>query len=205
MIAVIDYGMGNVGSVVNMLKKVGVKAVATAKVAELDKARKLIFPGVGSFDNGMKKLQEHGLIEFLNRKVLEEKTPILGLCLGMQLFSRRSEEGGLPGLGWINADTVRFNPVSGKNSLKIPHMGWNQLKIRNRCSLWGEMEEDPRFYFVHSYHVRCEEEDNIAATCFYGYEFVAAVANRNIYGTQFHPEKSHNYGIQLFRNFVEMC
>lgn len=203
MIVVIDYGMGNLGSVANMLKKVGAKAVISSDPAIIEKAGKLILPGVGAFDNGMRKLIDCGLTPILTRKVVEEKTPILGFCLGMQLFTQSSEEGILPGLSWIDATTVRFRFTPDQSDLKIPHMGWNNICIKNPSPLLKGMYPDARFYFVHSYHVVCRDEENVAATTFYGYEFASAVVRGNIVGTQFHPEKSHKFGMKVFRNFVE--
>jgi glutamine amidotransferase len=203
MIVIIDYGMGNLGSVANMLKKIGAKPVITSDIATIEKADKLILPGVGAFDNGMQRLDELGLTSVLNAKVLQARTPILGLCLGMQLFTKSSEEGVLPGLGWINAETIRFHFAQDENDLKIPHMGWNSIQITNASPIWEEMYPDARFYFVHSYHVRCSNEQDVTATTRYGYEFAAAVMRENIVGTQFHPEKSHKFGMKLLRNFVE--
>ncbi|MCJ7529980.1 MAG: imidazole glycerol phosphate synthase subunit HisH [Anaerolineales bacterium] len=203
MIVVIDYGMGNLGSVANMLKKVGAKAVISSDPAIIEKAEKLILPGVGAFDNGMRKLNDRGLTPILAGKVVEEKTPILGFCLGMQLFTRSSEEGVLPGLGWIDATTVRFRFTQDQGDLKIPHMGWNHITIKSPSPLLEDMYPNARFYFVHSYHVVCRDEENVAATTLYGHEFTSAVVRGNIAGTQFHPEKSHRFGMKVFRNFVE--
>ena len=205
MIVVIDYGMGNLGSIANMLKKVGAKSIIASDVATLERADKLILPGVGAFDNGMQRLKDLGLLAVLNHKVLQDKTPILGLCLGMQLFTRRSEEGILPGLGWIDAETVRFHFASDQNELRIPHMGWNTVQIKHSSPLWYEMYPDARFYFVHSYHLVCHNDEDVTTATFYGYEFASSVTQGNIAGTQFHPEKSHKFGMRLFKNFVERC
>jgi len=204
MIVVVDYGMGNVGSIVNMLKKVGCQATVSAAPETIQKAEKLILPGVGAFDQGMMNLRERSLIPALNRKVVDDRSPILGICLGMQLLSSRSEEGQLPGLGWIAAETRRFQFHTEGMSLKVPHMGWNEVNPRDQSSLFKEFEETPRFYFVHSYHVCCEREEDILATSVYGHEFTAAVKKGNIMGTQFHPEKSHRFGMQLLRNFATL-
>jgi glutamine amidotransferase len=203
MIAIIDYGMGNLGSVANMLKKVGAKPVITSNIATIEKADKLILPGVGSFDNGVLRLSDSGILPVLQFKVLQERTPILGLCLGMQLFTKSSEEGVLPGLGWIDAETIRFRFAPDQSDLKVPHMGWNSIRIKNASPIWEEMYPDARFYFVHSYHVRCRDDQDVTATTRYGYEFAAAVMRENIVGTQFHPEKSHKFGMKLLKNFVE--
>ena len=203
MIVVIDYGIGNLGSIANMLKKVGVEAVVSSEAAVIDRADKLILPGVGAFDNGMKNLAERGLIPLLNDKVLEDQTPILGLCLGMQLFTQRSEEGELPGLGWLEAETVRFKFDQAHARLKIPHMGWNTVQVCQPHPIFADMEADMRFYFVHSYHVVCAEARTVLAQTHYGYDFASAVAKENIVGVQFHPEKSHKFGMKLLRNFAE--
>lgn len=205
MIVIIDYGMGNLGSIVNMLKKVGVKAIISADPAVIEQANKLILPGVGAFDNGMKHLNDLNLVPPLNYKVLVEKIPILGICLGAQLLTQRSEEGGLSGLGWIEADTVRFKFNQTDARLKIPHMGWNLLNIYQSHPLFTDMYEEPRFYFVHSYHFTCRNEADVLAKTLYGYEFTSVIGRENIMGTQFHPEKSHKFGLKILKNFVEYC
>jgi glutamine amidotransferase len=203
MIVIVDYGMGNLGSIANMLKKVGAEAVISSEAAAIERADKLILPGVGAYDNGMKNLAERGLIPLLNAKVLQDKTPILGLCLGMQLFARRSEEGQLPGLGWLDAETVRFKLDAAHTHLKIPHMGWNTLRICQSHPIFADADEEPRFYFVHSYHVVCAGPQIVLAQTHYGYDFASAVVKDNVVGVQFHPEKSHKFGMKLLRNFAE--
>lgn len=202
MIVIVDYGMGNLGSIANMMKKIGVQATIASDPSSIASADKLILPGVGAFDSGMHKLSELGLLPALSRKVLEEKTPILGLCLGMQLFTRRSEEGSLPGLRWIEADTIRFK-FDSSISLRVPHMGWNTVRPLRANLIVDNLSEDPRYYFVHSYHVKCDDEGDVLATTRYGYEFPSIIMRGNIVGTQFHPEKSHKFGMQLLRAFVE--
>ena len=199
MIIVIDYGMGNLGSIANMIKKVGYKCIITSDLEEIKKATKLILPGVGSFDNGMKNLEKLGMIGVLNQKVLIEKTPILGICLGMQLMTKSSEEGNLVGLEWIDAQTKRF--VS--DTLKIPHMGWNIIKHQKESKLFDEMESEKRFYFVHSYFVSCNQEVDILTYTNYIQDFVSSFQKENIIGVQYHPEKSHKFGMNLIKNFVE--
>lgn len=204
MIVVVDYGMGNLGSIANMLKKVGAKAMVSSDISVIESADKLILPGVGAFDNGMKNLSDLGLVPILSAKVIRDETPILGLCLGMQLFTQRSEEGNLPGLGWIEAETIRFKFDKDQPGLKIPHMGWNSIKIKRLSRIFDDMYEEPRFYFVHSYYVVCKNDRDVLATTCYGYEFASAVMRDNIVGTQFHPEKSHKFGMKLLKNFVEL-
>lgn len=204
MIVIIDYGMGNVGSIFNMLKKVGCKANISRDPSEIMDAAKLILPGVGAFDEAMNNLQQRGLIHVLNRRVLEDRCPVLGICLGMQLMSRRSEEGKLPGLGWIEAETRRFSLGQEQGHLKIPHMGWNLVDVRDRTGIFAGFKDTPRFYFVHSYHVCCDNPADVLATSTHGFNFTAAVRRGNIYGTQFHPEKSHKYGMRLLLNFANL-
>ncbi len=204
MIVIIDYGMGNLGSIFNMLKKIGAPAEISGDPPKIFSAEKLILPGVGAFDHGMKNLRERGLIPILNKRVLEEKCPILGICLGMQLLTQCSEEGTLPGLGWIAAKTRHFRFSDGMARLKIPHMGWNEVQPVTAAPLFDGYEGIPRFYFVHSYHVCCEDTQDILGTTIYGYEFVSSVKHDNILGTQFHPEKSHKYGLQLLKNFIAL-
>ncbi|MGV8058417.1 MAG: imidazole glycerol phosphate synthase subunit HisH [Smithellaceae bacterium] len=204
MIIIIDYGMGNVGSIYNMLKKIGISSKVSGEPKDILAAEKLILPGVGAFDHGMTHLLERGLIPLLNKKVLENKCPILGICLGMQLLSCKSEEGKLPGLGWLEAETRRFQFNEENSHLKIPHMGWNEIRAVTQAPLFAEFDKTPRFYFVHSYHVCCDQPQDVMATSYYGYEFTAAVKKGNIIGTQFHPEKSHRYGMHLLRNFANL-
>jgi imidazole glycerol-phosphate synthase subunit HisH len=203
MIIIIDYGMGNIGSILNMLKKIGAPARISSDPDEIRAAEKLILPGVGAFDTGMRQLNECGLVDLLNEKVLEQKTPVLGVCLGMHLLVKKSEEGVLPGLGWINGETVRFQFDNKQSGLKIPHMGWNDITIQRSDALLNDLEEEARFYFVHSYHLVCHDPADIIAVTHHGYEFPSIVQRGNIMGTQFHPEKSHRFGMQLYRNFVE--
>ncbi len=202
MITIIDYGIGNIGSVKNMLKKVGQKSIISSDINDIESAEKLILPGVGSFDYGMDQLQNYNLIEVLNKKVLIDKTPILGICLGMQLFSKSSEEGLKPGLGWINSKTKKFS-FSNQNNLAIPHMGWNTITIKKDSKLLIDLPSESRFYFVHSYHIECEDKNDIMCNSNYGYEFTCAIEKENIIGVQFHPEKSHKFGMQLLQNFAE--
>ena len=202
MITIIDYGIGNLNSVANMIRYIGGSCCISRDPEEIKKADKLILPGVGAFDCGMEALKASGIAEALTVAVREREKPILGICLGMQLMTKRSEEGKLPGLGWLDAEVIRFQ-FSEPIQLKIPHMGWNTLAIQRQNPLiWNE--ERQRYYFVHSFHVVCEKESDVLATCEYGYDFVAAFAHGNIFATQFHPEKSHRFGMALMRRFWEM-
>jgi glutamine amidotransferase len=203
-ITIIDYKAGNVKSIKNMLRKIGVDAVISNKDNDILNADKLILPGVGSFDYGMTQLQNSGLLPILNKKVSENKTPILGICLGVQLFTKKSHEGTQQGLGWLDAETIAFDKTKLPNNYKIPHMGWTEIEFKKNCKLFDDMPEfPPRFYFVHSYHLKTNNNDNIIAVANYGYEFIVALKKDNIIGVQFHPEKSHKFGMQLLRNFVE--
>lgn len=203
MIIIIDYGLGNLGSMLNMLKKVGAEAKVSSDQECIKKADKLILPGVGSFDAGMERLKSRNLISIIEKRVINERIPILGVCLGMQLLSKRSEEGQLPGLGWLDAETIKFKFDGEDSDLKIPHMGWNQITFKQNHRLLADLKETSRFYFVHSYHVVCANPENILATTHYGFNFASAVAKNNILGVQFHPEKSHKFGMQLLKNFAE--
>lgn len=201
MINIIDYGMGNLGSIVNMFKKIGVEARISGKIDDLESADKILLPGVGSFDRAMERIEDLGLKPALNRQALEIKKPILGICLGMQLLTRGSEEGSLPGFGWIAADTRRFPQMPG---VRIPHMGWNSVQSLTPSPLTQNLYKENRFYFVHSYQVQVDMPENSLFRCTYGISFDAAIQNENIFGAQFHPEKSHKFGMQLLKNFASL-
>ena len=203
MIVIVDYNMGNIGSIKNMFNKIGYAAEITSDPEQIRSAERLILPGVGAFDNGMKHIEEMGLQTVLNEVALERKIPILGICLGMQLLTRGSEEGKRPGLGWIDGETIRFHFDQKQTGLRIPHMGWNTVVPAHDDTLFADMDPEAGYYFVHSFHVACDDEAEILATTHYGYDFTCAVQKGNIFGTQFHPEKSHRYGWQLLKNFAE--
>jgi len=203
MITIIDYKTGNLRSIQNMLKRIGYQSIISSNPDQIKEAEKLILPGVGSFDYGMEQLENEGLIDILNTKVLVEKIPILGICLGVQLFTLCSEEGQKKGLGWFNAKTVKFNSSKFEANQKIPHMAWSEIEANQKSKLFKDMPENPRFYFVHSYHLSTEIQDEIAASATYGYKFIVALEKENIIGVQFHPEKSHKFGLQVLKNFVE--
>lgn len=203
MIVIVDYGVGNLASVLNMFRKAGVRDVQTSGDAEvLAKADKILLPGVGAFDGGMGNLERSGLIPVLNQKALVEKVPVLGICLGMQMLTRRSDEGQMKGLGWIDAETLRFDPPA-ELKLKVPHMGWDYIKV-NRENPLLESTSGNRFYFVHSYYVSCLDEKQSLATCHFGKDFTCAVNKDNIFGTQFHPEKSLKFGMKVLENFAKL-
>ncbi len=204
MITIVDYGTGNLASIANMLKRIGCPSLITSDAREIARATKLVLPGVGAFDTGMRNLAELGLIDTLNMKAREEKVPVLGICLGMQLFVSGSEEGERPGLGWIDGSVLRFKPELSDRNQKVPHMSWNNIDVVKESKLFTDMFEDPRFYFVHSYHVQLEHEEDLLATTTYGCPFASAVEKENIAGVQFHPEKSHKFGMKLLKNFAEL-
>jgi glutamine amidotransferase len=203
-VVIIDYGMGNVGSINNMLRHIGFNASVSGDLDEIMKAPRLILSGVGAFDSAMNNISRMGLLDALNTAVLSNRIPILGICLGMQLFTQNSEEGRQPGLGWIEARTVRFNFEKPFHHLKVPHMGWNTLKKNRPHPLFDGMDEEMRFYFVHSYHLFCSRHSDQLATTHYGYDFPSIVEHDNIYGVQFHPEKSHKFGMKLLENFMNL-
>lgn len=203
MITIIDYNTGNLNSIANMIRKAGGEAQISSDVNVIRQATKLILPGVGHYDYGMKNLVASGMIECLSERVLNDKIPILGICLGVQLFMKRSEEGKEAGLGWIEGETVAFDQSRLSKELKVPHMGWTDVRYKQTSRLFNGFKETPRFYFVHSYHLHCQRPEDELAWCRHGYEFVAGVERDNIVGVQFHPEKSHRFGMQVMKNFIQ--
>lgn len=203
MIAIINYGLGNLASIKNMFKRLGIDAVITGDASEIKSAAKLLLPGVGHFKRGMANLNDSGLIDVLHDEVLEKKKPILGICLGAQLMTAHSEEGDVDGLNWVDANTVHFDTTK-LSGLPVPHMGWTDINPKNHSELLNDLPADPRYYFVHSYHFQFHKEDEITATATYGYEFACAFKKGNIFGAQFHPEKSHKYGMKMLSNFNEI-
>ena len=200
MLAIINYGLGNLTSIKNMCKRLNIEAVITNDVQEIKNASKLLLPGVGHFKRGMSNLKESGLQDLLVEEVTVNKKPILGICLGAQLLTKHSEEGDVDGLGWVDAQTIRFDK-NELGKLPIPHMGWSDISIKNESELWADLPEEPRYYFVHEFHFKFEKEEQVTATANYGYEFACAFQKGNIYGTQFHPEKSHKFGMKVLENF----
>lgn len=204
-ITIIDYGTSNLGSIRNMLKKIGVASRFASSAQDLVAAEKIILPGVGSFDAGMRTLHASGMVEALNRRVLEDRVPVLGVCLGMQMMTRSSEEGVDPGLGWIDARAVRFQPEAG-SGFRVPHMGWNEANPVKESPLAVESPPRRRFYFANSYYVICDNpDDTLLETDYAGIRFTSAFEKGHIRGVQFHPEKSHSYGMWLLKNFAERC
>ena len=200
MIVIVDYGMSNLGSIQNMLRKIGVDATVTSDPKAIASADKLILPGVGAFDRAMGNLDRLGIVPLLNELVIDKRIPVLGICLGMQLMTGTSAEGGLKGLGWIDAETLKF----GNIAQRVPHMGWNNVDIVREDPLFRGMYPEPRFYFVHSYYVKCNDPSNILTTTSYGENFCSSFVKDNIHGVQYHPEKSHKFGMLLLKNFAEM-
>lgn len=203
MITIIDYGCGNIGSIENMLKKIGIQSKVVSRAEEFMDSTKLILPGVGHFDQGMDLLLRNGFDVAFFEKIKKLNIPVLGICLGMQLLCRSSEEGKLKGLGLIEADVVKFGSLTVDN-LKVPHMGWNIVGPGKSNSLIPHSNVEQRFYFVHTYKVVTDSEDIVIGRSDYGGVFCAAIQKDNFYGVQFHPEKSHQFGIELFKRFVEL-
>jgi glutamine amidotransferase len=202
MTTIINYNLGNPKSIKNMLAYLGIESRISSDHAEIASADRLILPGVGHFQHGMEQLEQLGLIELLKKEVIENKKPILGICLGMQLMTKHSQEGNLAGLGFIDAQTLKFNLEDPQ--LKIPHMGWNTVSFQKESKLIEEVSENPRYYFVHSYYVECANQDDILCATQYGQEFVSGFQHNNIFGLQFHPEKSHKFGMELLANFCKI-
>lgn len=203
MIGIIDYGMGNVNSVLKAFRNIGATAFITSDPSELDEAEKIVLPGVGAFGDAMTNLRDKGLLEALEKNVIKEKKPFLGICLGMQLTTSLGfESGEMEGLSWFDdSEVIRFKDIS---PLKIPHVGWNNISLKKSShALFKGIETDSDFYFVHSYHYKCKD-DYVIATCDYGYEFPVAISNNNIHAVQFHPEKSQKVGLKLLKNFCEL-
>ena len=202
MITIVDYGLGNMGSMLNMFQRIGAEARIESEPDELNKAEKLVLPGVGAFDAAMQRIQDKpGLKEVLVSKALHECIPVLGVCLGMQLLTTGSEEGALPGLNWIPGETKRFPLLKG---VKVPHMGWNIANPKPGSELTKGVDQDSRYYFVHSYYVRTKTTSHSLMRTHYGIEFDSAIERANIFGVQFHPEKSHRFGMAILKNFSKL-
>lgn len=203
MITVVDYGVGNIGAILNMLDYLGIEAEAQCNPSDIEHAEKLILPGVGAFDKAMSTLRSRGLIPSLNKAVLQRKVPVLGVCLGMQLLARRSEEGREAGLGYIDADVRRITlPLD--SSLKVPHIGWMEIQPTQRSPLFDPARQTERFYFDHGYHMVCDDVADVSATIEYSAPLCCAVGRSNVFGVQFHPEKSHRFGMRLLDSFGQI-
>jgi len=204
MITILDYGLGNVLAFVNVYKRLNIPVSVAKDKNDLVTATKLILPGVGSFDNAIEQLDQSGMLPSIEKLVFEQEMPILGICVGMQILARSSDEGKLPGLGWIDANVRKFDVSSMPIGSYLPHMGWNDVEPIVDSCLFKGMDHDARFYFLHSYYFECDNRKNIMAETDYGRPFNCAVYKDNVYGVQFHPEKSHHYGSQLLKNFSEI-
>jgi len=206
MIHIVDYGIGNLGAVANMYRRLGIEATIADSPQALSAATRIILPGVGAFDTAMRAIENRGFRIVLDEKVRGERVPVLGICLGMQLLTRSSEEGSCEGLGWVDGRTVSLAalPRPTAEAPRLPHIGWNFVDLAPGHPLAAELADEPRFYFVHSFAVRCERDADVLGRCDYaGIEFCAVCAYGNVAGAQFHPEKSHRFGMQLLRNFAE--
>ena len=204
MITLVNYGLGNIQAFANIYKRLNIPVTVADSVDELAKAKKIILPGVGAFDWAMTRLNESGLRDCLDDLVLIQKRPVLGVCVGMQMMANKSDEGELEGLGWIDAEVKKFDETTFTQKTHLPHMGWNDVIPQNDKDLFAGLKDDPRFYFLHSYYFLPNKiEETLAVTDYYG-QFTSAVRSENIFGVQFHPEKSHQWGIQLLKNFAEL-
>lgn len=204
MIGIINYGAGNIQALAAIYRYLNIEHQILSKPGDLKKAKKLILPGVGAFDSTMQQLIDSGLKEELNELVIEKKVPLLGICVGLQVMGYGSEEGNLPGLGWVPGIVKKFDELSIKNKPKLPHMGWNSINCLKIHPLFKGIDNDFGFYFVHSFYFECEREENILTTTNYGDKFTSSIHADHIIGTQFHPEKSHSNGVQLLKNFAEL-
>ena len=201
-ITIVDYGVGNLGSIQNMLRKIDAKFIVSSSPRDLERAEKILLPGVGAFDSAMDTLHKKHFFDILNEKVLIQKVPLLGICLGMQLLTEGSEEGKQKGFGWIKGGAKKFDMKNYDRELKVPHMGWNYIEPTNPSPLIAEMDDSYRFYFVHSYFVECADQKNVIAKATHGPKFDAIIMKDNVFGAQFHPEKSHKFGMKLLSNFA---
>lgn len=204
MITIIDYGVGNIKAFLNVFKQLSIPAQTATTATEVESATKLILPGVGAFDHAMDRLNNSGMREALDEAVLNKKVPVIGICVGMQMLSASSDEGELPGLGWINGSVKKFDVTQIQDVTHLPHMGWNDVKPVSEIPLFTGLMNDAKFYFLHTYYFECKKQEEVLAVTDYGGQFACAVGVGNIYGVQFHPEKSHNYGIQLLNNFANL-
>jgi len=204
MIAIIDYGLGNVKAFANVYKKLNIPAVIAGKSEDFKDADKIILPGVGAFDYAMTLLEKSGMKEQLTEMVIGRRIPVLGICVGMQMLAASSEEGTRPGLGWIDGEVKKFKLSSSASTMRIPHMGWNNIKPVKKTGLMDGLDHNSKFYFLHSYYFKVHNPENLIAITDYDGEFACAAGSGNIYGVQFHPEKSHGWGVRLLENFSRL-
>ncbi len=204
MIAIVDYGLGNVRAFANIYDRLGIAATLARSADDLGAASRIILPGVGAFDWAMSRLEQSGMRAALDDVVLRGGKPVLGICVGMQMMARRSDEGQAAGLGWFDAGVRRFDPARFDGPACLPHMGWNDVGLLRAHRLFSDLDNDARFYFLHSYFFAPEREADVLATTVYGDRFACAVQRDNIFGVQFHPEKSHQWGVRLLKNFAEL-
>lgn len=204
MIAIVDYGSGNTKAFANIYRRLGIPFVIAAECGDLLTATRIILPGVGAFDHVMDRLESSGMRQLLAELVVERRLPLLGVCVGMQILARSSEEGTLPGLGWIDGVVRKFVPAPQDHAIRLPHMGWNDVLPETRNNVFRDFSADCRFYFLHSYYFHCSRQEDVLARTDYGGNFASAVNSGNIFGVQFHPEKSHHCGIQLLKNFASL-
>lgn len=204
MITLVNYGLGNIQAFINIYKRLNIPVTVASEVATLEAADRIILPGVGAFDWAMTRLNDSGLRDSLDELVLSKKRPVLGICVGMQMMARESDEGQLKGLGWIDAEVKKFDETKFSPKVQLPHMGWNDVIPQRTDSLFREMDEIPRFYFLHSYYFLPRNAADVLSITDYHGPFASSVCSGNIFGTQFHPEKSHRWGIQLLKNFAEL-
>ena len=204
MITIVDYGLGNILAFLNVYKRLDIPVCVARNSSDLHGASKLIIPGVGAYDHAMKQLQQSGMRDTLDDLVVNQAVPVLGVCVGMQILGKASEEGQLPGLGWIDGSVKKFDVSKFRQQTRLPHMGWNDVVPVSQSRLFAGLESDARFYFLHSYYFQCEHRENVLAEAEYGTTFNCAVFSRNIHGVQFHPEKSHHFGTRLLKNFADL-
>lgn len=204
MIGIIDYGLGNINAFLNIYKRLHIPAKRLNTPEDFEGVQKLILPGVGAFDHAMESFNNSGISEITHKKVLEEKMPVIGICVGMQMLANSSDEGKLPGLGWVNGQVKRFDESKIPFVTRLPHMGWNDVDLDTKSSIFQEFPSDPKFYFLHSYYFECANNEDRIAQADYGVTFTCAVNKANIYGVQFHPEKSHHFGVKLLENFSKI-
>lgn len=203
MIRIVDYGLGNILAFQNMYKRMNIEAGVARTAGDLEGATRIVLPGVGAFDEAMELLEKSGMRPRLTELVKDHRVPVIGVCVGMQILAQRSDEGSKPGLGWIDGEVKHFNSLSGLQ-LPVPHMGWNDVRAGAGQKLFAGLESESRFYFLHSFYFRCLHAEDVAASSLYGSDFACALHRDNIYGVQFHPEKSHHYGARLLKNFAEI-